>query len=375
MEFTIDNNHFSKAISDVGKIVTTKTTLPILTGIKIEAKSDHLILLGSNSDILIKRIIPQTINGKKVLEVHSTGSVVVSAKYLSELVRKLPNNINLKMTNNHLVTIQSGEIITKLNGLDAEEYPNLPTINQNNKITLSSEKLIDIIKQTVFAVSKSEARPVLTGVNFSFKQNELICVATNSHRLALSKNKLENSITGSFIVPSSSLNELIKLFSSAQTMVEIYTTDNYILFKTDTVSLYSRLIEGNFPNISSLMSQVAKTVIFLDTRKLLEGIDRANLFASEWRNNNINLTIQDKKLKIASNSTEVGKIEETQRINEISGEEELNVTLDGSFLVDALKEIKEDEVTFSYNGTMRPVLIQPVGNTSQLHLISPVRSY
>lgn len=141
------------------------------------------------------------------------------------------------------------------------------------------------------------------------------------------------------------------------------------------VSLYSRLIKGNFPNISSLISQKAKTVIFLDTRKLLEGIDRANLFASEWRNNNINLTIQDKKLKIASNSTEVGKIEEIQKMNKISGEEELSVTLDGSFLVDALKEIKEDEVCLSYNGTMRPVLVQPVGNSSHLHLISPIRSY
>lgn len=133
------------------------------------------------------------------------------------------------MTNNHLVTIQSEEIITSLNGLDAEEYPKLPTINQNNTITLSSEKLIEIVKQTVFAVSRSEAKPVLTGVNFSFQQNELTCVATNSHRLALSKNKLENSLNGSFIVPSSSLNELIKLLSSAQAMVEIYNGQLYII--------------------------------------------------------------------------------------------------------------------------------------------------
>ncbi|WP_405098761.1 DNA polymerase III subunit beta [Oceanobacillus sp. FSL H7-0719] len=375
MEFIINHKYFSEAISEVSKIISKKTTLPILSGIKVEAMSDHLIVTGSNSDITIEKIIPKTLNGTEIIHIQTTGCLVVSAKHLSELVRKLPDNISWKMNDKYSVRIQSGEIITSLNGLDAEEYPSLPKIEANHKISLPSRKLINIIKQTVFAVAKNEGRPVLTGVNFTFNQNELTCAATNSHRLARSKIDIKNNINGSFIVPSTSLNELIKLFSSVSTAIDIYTTHNYILFKSNKTSLYSRLIEGNFPSISSLISQKGKTIFSLNTKNLLNGVDRASLFADEWRNNNIHITIKDKLLIVSSKSTEAGKIEETLEIREISGEDELSVTLDGSFLMDALKEIEEDEVSVSYSGSMRPLVIQPVGNPSQLHLISPVRSY
>ncbi|AWE07632.1 DNA polymerase III subunit beta [Lysinibacillus sp. 2017] len=376
MEFIIDNEYFNKAISDVSKAVSLKTPFPILTGIKMTACDNCLILVGSNSDIVIEKIIPFTIDGVQVLDVYKTGSVVISAKYLSEIVKKLPDKIHFKVNEKQLVTIQSNEIITNLQGFSAEDYPSFPQIDEAEYIEIPSVELIEIIKQTVFAVSKSESRPVLTGVNMSFKDNQLTCVATNSQRLALRELAIESSLNGSFIVPGTSLNELTKLINNESGVIHIFVIDNYIVFKLNTISLFSRLIGGNYPNVSGLLPSNSKTIITLNTNQLLKGIDRACLFASEWKNNNVNLEINDgTKIKISSNSSEIGKIEETQTIKTINGEIDLSISLDGSFLMDALKVIKEEEIRISFGGPMKPILIEPIDNSSFIHLISPVRSY
>jgi len=376
MEFKINNECFNKAISDVSKAVSLKTPFPILLGIKIIANNNGLILVGSNSDIVIEKTIPLMIDGEQVLEVYEPGSVVVSAKYLSEVVKKLPNKIHFKVNRKQLVTIQSDEIITNLNGFNSAEYPSLPQIEEAKCIRISSVELIETIKQTAFASSKSESRPVLTGVNMSFKENQLSCVATNSHRLALRELAIESNVNGSFNVPTTSLNELTKLINNESGVIHIFVTDSHMVFKANSISLFSRLIEGNYPNISGLLTTNSKTTITLDTQQLLKGIDRACLFSSEWKNNNVHLDIKDgTKIKISSPSSEIGVIEETQVIKEINGETNLSISLDGSFLRDALKVIKEEEVRLSFAGSMRPVLIEPIDNSSYLHLISPVRSY
>ncbi|WP_350302183.1 DNA polymerase III subunit beta [Peribacillus frigoritolerans] len=376
MEFIINKECFNKAISDVSHAVSIKTPIPILSGIKIVANDDCLTLLGSNSDIVIEKTIPLTIDGVKELEVHEKGTVVLSAKYLSEIVKKLSDVIHVKVNENHSVTIKSNEIVMNLKGLHSGEYPNLPQIDGACYFNIPSAELLEIIKQTAFAVSKSEARPSLTGVNLSIKENKLSCVATNSHRLALRELPLESKVNGSFIVPSKSLNELTKLINDEAGIIHIFITKSYIVFKSNNISLFSRLIEGNYPNVSGLLPKDSKTIITLDTKTLLRGIDRACLFASEWKNNNVHLEILDNsKLKISSNSTEMGKIEEAQSIKEIRGDAGLSISLDGSFLLDALKAIKEKEVKLSFGGPMRPVLIEPSDNPSYRHLISPVRTY
>ncbi|MEK4521378.1 DNA polymerase III subunit beta [Psychrobacillus sp. FSL W7-1457] len=376
MEFIIDNDFVSKAILDVNRAVTFKTPFPILTGIKITADKNSLTLVGSNSDIVIETIIPLMNDGVKVLEVYRPGSVVVSAKYLSEIVKKLPGKIHIKVDEKQVVTIQSEDIVTKLYGFHADDYPSLPKIDEDKYIKIPSVELLEIIKQTVFAVSKSESRPVLTGVNMSFKDQRLKCVATNSQRLALRDIEIKSNIEGSFNVPGTSLNELAKIISNEDSVIHIFISDRYMTFKTNTISLFSRLIDGNYPNVDGLFPSNANTIITLNTNQLLKGIDRACLFASEWKNNNVHLEIMNgSKIKISSNSSEIGKIEEILPITEITGETSLNISLDGSFLMDALKAIQEEEVKISFGESMRPIIMEPIGNASYLHLISPVRTY
>ncbi|MBM6618005.1 DNA polymerase III subunit beta [Bacillus suaedaesalsae] len=375
MEFKINNDYFNKAISDVSKAVSTKTTVPLLSGIKIIAQPDRITVVGSNGDIAIERTLPLIGEGNKMIEVYSPGRVVVSAKYISDIIKKLPYDIYIKVSDNQSVTIKSGDITTKLNGIDGSDFPELPKFDVHHSITMSSEDLIGIIKDTVFATSKNETRPVLTGVNFTFEEDVLTCVATNSHRLALRKYRMKSPLRGSFIVPSSSLIELSKLFGGHKANLEIYTSENNIMFKSNNLSFYSRLIDGTYPNVAGLIPEDTSTILTLDTRELLKGIDRASLFASEWKNNNIVFQITDEsKIRISSNSSEMGQIEEIQHVKTISGAKDLTISLDGNFMMDALKAIRDEEVKLCFNGTMRPILILPVGNDTQLQLISPVRS-
>ncbi|QTC42972.1 DNA polymerase III subunit beta [Bacillus sp. V3] len=376
MELSINSECFHKAISEVSKAVSLKTPFPILTGIKITAEEDALVLIGSNSDLIIEKKIPLTIDGARVLEVKQTGSVVVTAKYISEIVKKLPGEIHVKADGKQLITLQSGEIITSLKGFPSEEYPNMPVIDESSPIRIPGTELLEMIKQTAFAVAKNESRPVLTGVNLFLKENHLTCAATNSHRLALREIKIDSNIRGSFIIPSTSLNELVKLIPGETEIIHIFLSDSYIVFKTADSSLFSRLIEGNYPNVSALIPKDSKTVITLDTKQFLKGIDRACLFASEWKNNNVHLEIiNGTRLKISSTSSEIGRIEETQPFKNIEGGSELSISLDANFMIDSLKAIKEEEINISFGGSMKPILIEPVGNPSCLHLISPVRSY
>ncbi|KML41171.1 DNA polymerase III subunit beta [Cytobacillus firmus] len=375
MEFIIKNEYFHKAIAEVSSVVSAKTPFPILTGIKLTAGENHLTLTGSNTDIVIEKVIPAT-DEEAGLEIAETGSVVVTSRYLTELIKKLPGDIHIKADEKYSMTIMSDEILTSLNGFPAEEYPALPEFEDSQGIELSSAKLIEMIKQTVFAVSKNDTRPALTGVHMNFYGKSFSCAATDSHRLAFLETGIRYSFNGSFIVPGSSLKELLKLLAHQdESKVQIFSSESYLVFKTKSIMLCSRLIEGKYPDVTGLIPKEAKTVIKLDAKKLLKGIDRACLFAHEWKNNNVFLEIKEGALKISSVSSAIGKIEETQPLIELTGERELSISLDGNFLMDALKAIQEDHVLLSFSGSMRPVIIKPVSSESYIQLVSPVRSY
>ncbi|MEK3853789.1 DNA polymerase III subunit beta [Cytobacillus sp. FSL H8-0458] len=375
MEFKIKNEYFNKAIVEVSSAVSAKTPFPILTGIKLTACEDHLTLTGSSSDIVIEKVIPASDEGAG-LEIEETGSVVVTSRYLTELIKKLPGDIHIKVAEKNSLTVLSDEILISLNGFPAEEYPALPEFEDSQGIAFSSAELVEMIKQTVFAVSKNDTRPALTGVHMNFNGNSFSCAATDSLRLAFLETKILSATNGSFIVPGSSLKELLKLLAhQEESEIQILSSESYLAFKTKSIMLCSRLIEGKYPDVTGLIPNEAKTVIQLDAKKLLKGIDRACLFAHEWKNNNVLLEIKEDALKISSVSSAIGKIEETQPLIELTGERELSISLDGNFLMDALKAIHEEHVLLSFSGSMRPVIIKPVSSESYIQLVSPVRSY
>ncbi|MBS4172732.1 DNA polymerase III subunit beta [Bacillus sp. FJAT-49736] len=375
MEMIVNNEYFSKAISDVCRGVLLKSTYLNLSGIKLVVDHENVKLLGTNQEIFIERVIPLSIDGKKVLEVVEPGTVVLSSKYLSEMIKKMPNDIHIKVKSNRSVSIQSDEIMTTLNGFDPNEFPELPDIKNSTYCKIPTVVLLEMIRQTIFAVSTTDLKPVLTGVCMTFCEGKISFAATNSHRLAYKELLIDSNIRTTVIVPSNTLAEVMKLLSNETDDTQIFISKTIIVFKTSTLAIYSRLIEGTFPNIQGLIPKECKTTITLKTKPFLKGIDRATLFANEWKNNNVHLEIKNSsELSISSSSNEIGKMEETQSCAGIIGDMNCRISLNGSFLIDVLKVMKEEEIRIKFNGSMKPVLIEPVGEDSSQFLISPVRS-
>lgn len=376
MEFIVSHKHFTQALSDVSKAISTKALIPILSGIKITADQSGITLIASNSNIFIEKFIPSSIDDEQITTILKAGTIVVPAKYFIEIIKKMPSDIVIKSKNEQTITIQFEEITLNLNGFPANEFPNVPLIDNHAEIQIETKQLIDAFKQTVFAVAKNESRPVLTGVHLELDHNKLICAATDSHRLAIRETIISTDVKASCIVPSATISELLKLMNSNSEFVYIYLSESHIIFTFGTTTLYSRLIEGKYPNISSLIPNDFHTVINIDRKRILQGVDRSSLLASEWANNNVNLEIiNESTIQITSNASQIGKISETQQIDRLQGEKQLNISFDGRFMIDALRAIKEETVTLSFSGSMRPILIEAGIQSAAVHLISPVRAY
>ncbi|MED2128787.1 DNA polymerase III subunit beta [Bacillus thuringiensis] len=376
MEFIVNHKQFTQALSEVNKAISTKSLIPILSGIKITADQSGITLIASNSNIFIEKFIPVSIEDEKIATILKAGTIVVPAKYFIEIIKKMPSDIAIKSKNEQIIKIQSEEITLSLNGFPADEFPNVPLIDNHAEIKVETEQLIEVFKQTVFAVAKNESRPVLTGVHIELSNNKFICAATDSHRLAIRETRLSSDVKANCIVPSATISELLKLMNSNSEFVYIYLSESHIIFTLGTTTLYSRLIEGKYPNISNLIPNDFKTIINIDRKKILQGVDRSSLLASEWANNNVNLEIiNESTIKISSNASQIGQISETQQIDAIQGEKQLNISFDGRFMVDALRAIKKETITLSFGGSMRPILIEAGEQSAAIHLISPVRAY
>ncbi|WP_409293796.1 DNA polymerase III subunit beta [Peribacillus sp. SCS-26] len=375
MKFTISSTHLQSALGDVVRAVSARTAFPILSGVKIAAGRSGLSLTAGNSDFIIERFISAAWD-EGAAQIEHEGTAVLPAQLFHNIVRKLPGDITIYFSGNHRAEVSSKGIHTVISGMDPEEYPALPSVEETFQAEMEAAQLLELIKGTAFAVSKNQSRPVLTGVFMKFQENFIDCAATDSHRLARKKLKLSGSLETSVIIPSISLNELARLLNNGSGTVQITISEAYAIFNFNGTSLYSRLIEGNYPNISGLASGQFKSAVTLDRRKLLEGIERAGLFTSHWKNHNIHLNLENRNsLRIATTSNETGKIEEFQKVAELQGDGEFSVMLDGHFLSDALKSMTDEEVVLKFDGTMRPVLVHPARGGEHLHLISPVRSF
>ncbi|WP_404446694.1 DNA polymerase III subunit beta [Sutcliffiella horikoshii] len=378
MKFIIQRDKLVQSVQDVLKAVSSRTTIPILTGIKIVATEEGVTLTGSDSDISIESFIPCEEDGSENVEVKTAGSVVLQARFFSEIIKKLPmDTVEMEVQSQYVTTIRSGKSEFNLNGQDAAEYPHLPQVEEQNVFRVPTDLLKNIIRQTVFAVSTSETRPILTGVNWKLENHELTCIATDSHRLALRKAKVdaENDITCNVVIPGKSLNELNKILDDTNELLDIVVTENQVLFKAKNILFFSRLLDGNYPDTSRLIPAESKTDITVTTKDFLQAIDRASLLAREGRNNVVKLaTLESDTLEVSSNSPEVGKVVEQVQSNSIDGEE-LKISFSAKYMMDALKALEGNEILINFTGAMRPFVIKTLHDDSMLQLILPVRTY
>ncbi|KRN04873.1 DNA polymerase III, beta subunit [Holzapfeliella floricola DSM 23037 = JCM 16512] len=358
------------------RAISSKTTIPILTGIKLELSTEGLILTGSNSDISIK----STVIKDTELQIQSEGNIVLPARFFSEIVKKLPESIfTFEVKENLQTVIKSGSSEFLINGLDADNYPRLPQVSKNLQFELNGKMLRNLINQTNFAVSTQESRPILTGVHFVISNNQVKAVATDSHRLSQRILQIENGPDNilDFIIPGKSLTELSRILSDVDDNIQIQMSENQILFTIGNLSFYSRLLEGTYPETDRLLPDSSTTDITFNSSKIFSALERASLLTHESRNNVVRLVINPElhQVVLYGNSPEVGNVEEILNVDTLVGES-LEISFNPDYLKSALRAFKTDQITMKFTQPLRPFTVVPKENDGQfVQLITPVRTF
>ena len=379
MKFTIKRNAFIKKLTDVQRAISSKTAIEILTGLKITATENSITLTGSDSDISIENEI-STDDSNYELLIDEPGSIVLPARFFSEIIKRLPENTFTIEVNDHFqATITSGQTEYQVNGVDADNYPHLPEIDTNEQLSIPADIMKQVINQTVIAVSTQESRPLLTGVHLTIKDGELHAVATDSHRLSQRKVKLSGAenIDYDIIVPGRSLIELSRMIADSTGNLEIQIAENQILFNFDNTAFYSRLLEGMYPDTDRLIPQSSETEIELNAVNLLHAIERASLLSHEGRNNVVKLSLnsESQTAVLSSNSPEVGNIEEELQFDKLTGND-IEISFNPDYMKAALQAFGQAEVKLSLTLPLRPFTLMPTEDSEDfIQLITPVRTY
>ncbi|MDA9471108.1 DNA polymerase III subunit beta [Enterococcus sp. 5H] len=375
MKVTLKRNTFLQELQTVQRAISSKTTIPILTGVKIVLTDEGLSLTGSNADISIESFLSQD-DEKAQMNIESTGSIVLQARFFGEIIRKLPEDMfTLEVLENNQVAITSGKADFTVNGLDAENYPHLPVIDAKNQIQLPVHLLTKIINETGFAVSLHESRPILTGVHFILENQKLLAVATDSHRLSQRIIPIEQAAENfNIVIPGKSLTELSRSFTNEEEMVEISIMENQVLFKTQNMYFYSRLLEGNYPDTNRLIPTSFNTEIDFYVPELLSAIDRASLLSHEGRNNIVRLAIASDSVVLYGNSPEIGKVEEPLNYEKVTGDP-LEISFNPDYMKDALRAFGDMNITVKFISAIRPFTLEPTETDLDfIQLITPVRT-
>ncbi|OYS61414.1 DNA polymerase III subunit beta [Limosilactobacillus reuteri] len=380
MNFTINRSAFISQLNNVLRAISSKTTIPILTGLKMVVNEDNIVLTGSNSDITIESVISAN-DTNNDLTIEDTGAIVLPARFFSDIVKKLPDKkVTIEVTSGFQADITSGSAKFQINGQDAENFPHLPEIETNKSVTLPNDILKEVIRQTVIAVSKQESRPILAGIHMTLKDGVLTAVATDSHRLAQRKVVLENIDNGidfDVIIPGKSMEELSGMISDVHEDVQMQVTENQVLFIFGNTHFYSRLLEGNYPETSQLIPQTADTTVELEAGTFLSSIERASLLSHESRNDVVKLSLKPSEnlVRISGDSPDIGTVEEEVVTSALDGND-LEISFNPNYMKDALRSFGQATIKISFTSPLRPFTLVPTEDQENfVHLITPVRTF
>ena len=376
MKFTVNRNLFLDNLNNVMHAISSRATIPILSGIKLNLTETELLLTGSDTDISIEIKIPVS----EDLTVDSTGSVVLPARFFSEIIRRLPGKeFSLEVKESFQTQIISENSEFTINGLDANNYPRLPEIPDESSFVISGKTFREIINETQFAVATQESRLVLTGVHFTFSPDKIHAVATDSHRLSSRALTLENGpqTKTDLIIPGKSLLELARIIGETDPEIKVCPGENQVLFEIGNILFYSRLLEGSYPDTERLIPTDSTTTVEFDLMELSSALDRASLLTHAGRNNVVDLTLDTEKqsAKLSGESAEIGNVEEDVSFKKLEGEN-LKISFNPDYLRDALKASVTDSVIMDFTQPLRPFTVNPdKADINFVQLITPVRTF
>ncbi len=368
MKLSVTQENLAKAVGTVGRIVSSRSSLPVLSNILLSTDTNRLRLSATNLEVGITYWV-----GCKV---DQEGSVTAPARLLGELISSLPGgNLEISASETN-TTVTTAHVKSQINGIAAEEFPVIPQVKAKPVVQLPAAALREAVSEVVIASSPDESRPVLAGVHVYIEDGKLILVATDSYRLAERKVALPEDQGGDLAVtiPARTMQELVRILSDSDGIVSMYIADNQVMFQLENVELVSRLIEGQFPNYRQIIPEGEETAAVLETAELSRITKTANLFARE-NAGSIRVEVQaEGEIRVISSASQVG--ENVSSANCDVGGDDGEISLNARYLSEALAAIPTKSVRLSMSGKLNPCVLQPEGDEADeyIHIIMPLRT-
>lgn len=373
MKFKINQDHFSNGLQQVLNVVATRSTMPILSNVLIEASEGHISLTTTNLDLGIRCRIKA--------DVSKPGSITLPVRKLATIVRELPqSDVFIESSEGNQTKITSGGSNFKIMGIGAEEFPALPSFENRKVFELGQGDVVSMLKSVSYAQSTDENRYILNGVYFNFADEKLTLVATDGRRLGLTalETEISEDNAGSLILPAKTVGELERLmgkgenvkiaFNDRQAAFEIAIDDAGDSGLIDHLYLVSKVVEGNYPNYRQVIPKETEHRVKIERELMLECVHRAALVVSE-KHNSVKLKISKNLLEISGSSSEYGESHESMAI--AYDGPEVQVAFNPQFLMEPLKALTKDEVFFEFKDELSPGLFKTLDNF--ICVIMPLR--
>jgi DNA polymerase-3 subunit beta len=368
MKLTITREQLQEGLVAVAASIPAKTTLPILSNILLEATKDGIRLSGTDLDIAVSTTVSASVDQE--------GAITLPARKLVEIVRELPSAaIRLTASGEQRVTIECGRSRFRLLGLPREEFPAFPSVKFEGGWRTSSKELQKLIGHVAFAASTEESRPILNGVLWELRPERMRMVATNGHRLArmdVPTSETQGASQADLIVPPKALDQIRRLFDTDET-VEIARSENHLGFRTSSTQIFTRLIEGPYPNYEQVIPRENDKAATADKAALTAALRRMSIVASD-QTHRIRMAFANGSCKLSVQTPDLGEAQE--ELNVSYEGDPLEIGFNAAYLLEILKYIPTDEVRMTFKAPERAATCEPVGwddPASYLALVMPLR--
>jgi len=362
MKFSVTKEKLLEGLQQVQNVVSTRTTLPILSNVLLQADGSEVHLTTTDLDVGVR--------GSCEAQVDKEGATTLPARRLFNIVRELPSSeIQFDVDGKNAASIRSGQSFFKILGLPEEEFPPLPKFEDAKVVTIRQKDLRDGLRKTSYAISTDETRYVLNGILFSFKDNKLTLVATDGRRLAMVEIELEfpRSHEADIIIPTKAVTELQRLLTDDGD-AKVSMGNGQIAFDLNKTLLVSKLIEGNYPNYRQVIPAEAKERVKLERETFLNSLRRVSLLASD-KSNSIKLNFSKNNIDITANTPEVGEAKESLPV-QYKGRD-FSIAFNPEFFMAPLRALTEDEVFLDLIDEMSPGVLKI--QTPFLYVLMPMR--
>ena len=376
MKFEISRTLLDNTLQSVSKGLSNKTPLPILMGIQLIAKDNLLTFITTNKEISVRVILESSDD----LDIIEDGSCVVPGKYFVDIVKRIEGEkVEVTLFDQTTIKILSKNSDFTLRAYEKNNFPNTNFDLNTQPIVLKSKELKQIVKQTSFACASTEERIILTSINLTIKDDQLTVIATDSFRLARRTSSISSDFNSKIQIniPCKSLEEFSKILNDYNEDVNVYISNNQVLFKVANLSFMSRLVEGTYPDTSSLIPNDFLLSIKLNREELISVVNRASLFIDSENISFVKFSLSknSNNIEISSNSTEIGRVVENLKPIEVSENQDFQIAFSTKYLMDALKAFETQDVIMYFRGEIRPAIITSESNVELKQLLIPVRTF